>query len=188
MKRYLAHITESIVNCSTLTLEAESPEALRRQIEEEGDYNPELLAAHTVEVNVEIVRELPSVQEEELDKVLTAIASKQLHIPTLERRWSDSLDFYDVSVWSVKDALKAAFEAGRKSVQEDKDSSTVSPEAEPKRYTYRRNRNGSTDTWDVLDPDGGCVVSIPFQGEPGTDKAAHYEARAKLIVDTLNLC
>jgi hypothetical protein len=36
-----------------------------------------------------------------------------LFIATLETRSSDSLDFHDVSVWAIKTALQAAFEAGR---------------------------------------------------------------------------
>ena len=49
--------------------------------------------------------------------VLDRIAQEHLGIPTLEARRSDSLDFYEVSVWVVESALAAAFEAGRQSVQ-----------------------------------------------------------------------
>jgi hypothetical protein len=35
-----------------------------------------------------------------------------LSIETLETRNSDSLDFYDVAVWSLKKALQEAYEAG----------------------------------------------------------------------------
>lgn len=44
--------------------------------------------------------------------LLAAIAKQALHISTLETRHSDSLDFYQVSVWSVKDALEVAYRAG----------------------------------------------------------------------------
>jgi len=44
--------------------------------------------------------------------VLSGIARDHLGIPTLETRQSDSLDFHDLSVWSIRDALMAAFEAG----------------------------------------------------------------------------
>jgi hypothetical protein len=44
--------------------------------------------------------------------VLSAIARDHLGIPTLETRRSDALDFHDVSVWDVRDALRVAFEAG----------------------------------------------------------------------------
>ena len=49
-----------------------------------------------------------------LDKILTEIA--QQHFPsveTLEVRNSDSMDFHDVYVESIKDALYDAFNAGR---------------------------------------------------------------------------
>ena len=48
------------------------------------------------------------------DALFTLIAQQHLNIETLVERKSDSLDFHDVSVLSVKDALEAAYEAGRK--------------------------------------------------------------------------
>ena len=48
------------------------------------------------------------------DQLLQRIAAEHLFIETLETRNSDRLDFYDVSVWGVKAALQAAYEAGRK--------------------------------------------------------------------------
>ena len=47
-----------------------------------------------------------------LDALLTRIAQEHLFIDTLETRNSDSLDFHDVSVWGVKEALIAAYQAG----------------------------------------------------------------------------
>lgn len=47
------------------------------------------------------------------DQQLQQIALDHLFIETLETRKSDSLDFHDVSVWAIKTALQAAFEAGR---------------------------------------------------------------------------
>ena len=44
--------------------------------------------------------------------LFTRIAQTHLSIDTLETRHSDSLDFHDVGVWCVRDALQAAFEAG----------------------------------------------------------------------------
>ncbi len=44
--------------------------------------------------------------------VLSAIARKHLGIDTLVPRNSDAFDFHDVSVWTLRDALAAAFEAG----------------------------------------------------------------------------
>ena len=48
------------------------------------------------------------------DKLLTDIARQHLKIETLETRKSDSLDFHDISVWSLRAALQAAYEAGLK--------------------------------------------------------------------------
>ena len=47
-----------------------------------------------------------------IDQIFTLIAQKHLFIETLETRNSDRLDFHDVAVWSVRDALEAAFKAG----------------------------------------------------------------------------
>ncbi len=48
------------------------------------------------------------------DALLLAIAREHFDVETLETRNSDSLDFHDVAVWSMRAALEAAFEAGRK--------------------------------------------------------------------------
>jgi hypothetical protein len=47
-----------------------------------------------------------------IDDLLAGIARKHLLIETLEERHSDSLDFHDVNVVGVKDALLAAYRAG----------------------------------------------------------------------------
>ena len=46
------------------------------------------------------------------DKIISEIATRILGLETLEARNRDSLDFHDLSVWSIKEALEAAFEAG----------------------------------------------------------------------------
>lgn len=45
-------------------------------------------------------------------EIIERIAQETLFIPTLVRRGRDSLDFHDVSVGSVADALEEAFNAG----------------------------------------------------------------------------
>ena len=59
-----------------------------------------------------------------LDQLLTQIAQSKLGIETLETRKSDGLDFHDVAVWCLRDALEAAFNAGveqgRKATNSDK--------------------------------------------------------------------
>ena len=52
-----------------------------------------------------------------LDALLTRIAQEHLFIDTLETRNSDSMDFHDVSVWGVKEALLAAYQAGLATAQ-----------------------------------------------------------------------
>ena len=58
------------------------------------------------------------------EQLLTQIAQSKLGIETLETRKSDGLDFHDVAVWCLRDALEAAFNAGveqgRKTATSDK--------------------------------------------------------------------
>ena len=54
--------------------------------------------------------------EETALTVIDDIAKREFRVETLELRHSDSLDFYDVSVWQIKDALMAAYQAGQKSM------------------------------------------------------------------------
>lgn len=48
-----------------------------------------------------------------IDATLTVIAHKHLGFHTLEARNLDSLDFKDCACWCVRDALRAAYQAGR---------------------------------------------------------------------------
>lgn len=57
---------------------------------------------------------MPKATQQNIDQLLTEIAKKHLNLETLETRNSDSLDFHDVAVWSLKDALQEAYEAGLK--------------------------------------------------------------------------
>ena len=47
-----------------------------------------------------------------MKKKIEEIAKKYLRIDSLETRMSDSLDFHDCSVWNIKAALEAAYNAG----------------------------------------------------------------------------
>jgi hypothetical protein len=49
-----------------------------------------------------------------LDQLFTDIACEHLGIDTLDTRQRDSLDFHDVSVFGVKAALIAAYQAGER--------------------------------------------------------------------------
>jgi len=44
--------------------------------------------------------------------ILAEIAKKHLSLDTLDSRKSDRLDFHDLAVWSIEQALEAAFQAG----------------------------------------------------------------------------
>ena len=48
-----------------------------------------------------------------VDKLLEGIALNHLRISTLRAQKSDRLDFHEVGVGSLKDALLAAYNAGR---------------------------------------------------------------------------
>lgn len=48
------------------------------------------------------------------DTTINLIARETLGLETLEARNMDSLDFHEHAVWSIKEALERAYEAGRK--------------------------------------------------------------------------
>ena len=54
---------------------------------------------------------MPKTTQQNIDQLLVEIAKKHLNLETLETRNSDSLDFHDVAVWSLKKALQEAYEA-----------------------------------------------------------------------------
>jgi hypothetical protein len=51
------------------------------------------------------------------DNALNRIAREVLSLETLESRKMDSLDFHEHAVWSIKDALERAYEAGREAAE-----------------------------------------------------------------------
>ncbi|MEX0704117.1 MAG: hypothetical protein WD069_18595 [Planctomycetales bacterium] len=48
-----------------------------------------------------------------LDEWLASIARDVLHVPTLEPRGLDRLDFHDIGVWQIRAALRAAYKEGQ---------------------------------------------------------------------------
>ena len=56
-------------------------------------------------------------RHDDINRRLEEIAKTVLDLPTLETRRSDSLDFHDLAVWSIREALLAAYHAGRESGQ-----------------------------------------------------------------------
>ena len=57
-----------------------------------------------------------------MEKIIFAIAQKHFNIDTLQTRNLDRLDFYDVSVASIKAALEDAYQAGKKERKTEKNS------------------------------------------------------------------
>lgn len=55
-----------------------------------------------------------------LDQLFQQIALDHLFVDTLETRNSDRLDFHEVSVWGIKTALQAAFDAGMQAASSNK--------------------------------------------------------------------
>jgi len=53
----------------------------------------------------------------QLERLLNQIAAEHLYIDTLATRNSDRLDFHEVSVWGLKEALQAAVTAGQHAKQ-----------------------------------------------------------------------
>ena len=45
--------------------------------------------------------------------ILAAIARTELGVDTLATRGRDRLDFHEVAVWSIREALSAAYDAGK---------------------------------------------------------------------------
>lgn len=52
--------------------------------------------------------------EQAINNALENIAKDVGHLDTLETRMSDRLDFYDMSVWTIKNLMREAYEAGYK--------------------------------------------------------------------------
>jgi hypothetical protein len=51
-------------------------------------------------------------QDPAAQSAVAEIARRHLRLDTLETRNSDALDFHDLAVWSIRDALLAAYAAG----------------------------------------------------------------------------
>jgi hypothetical protein len=53
----------------------------------------------------------------EQQRLMAGIARRRFGVATLSSRNRDELDFYSVAVWSIRDALREAYEAGRDSAR-----------------------------------------------------------------------
>ena len=75
-------------------------------------YTPVAIALHLRHTVYRTAGQNPK-EGKRMDKKLMAIALEQMGIETLETQNSDSADFHEVSVWSLKAALEAAYKAGQ---------------------------------------------------------------------------
>jgi hypothetical protein len=72
---------------------------------------------------------MPTLSPEALEQI-RAIAETELDIETLKIQNSDRLDFHNLAVWSIRNALKAAYLAGM--VDHHRSAKTEAPVEQPK--------------------------------------------------------
>lgn len=48
-----------------------------------------------------------------IDETIERIGRDYLHLRTLVRRGDDHLDFHELPIWEIRDALRAAYAAGQ---------------------------------------------------------------------------
>lgn len=63
----------------------------------------------------------------EIDAVIATIAQTHLGLETLESRHQDRLDFQEQACWAIRDALRAAFEAGKQAARRRASGAPVAP-------------------------------------------------------------
>ncbi|MEX2387731.1 MAG: hypothetical protein WD534_07625 [Phycisphaeraceae bacterium] len=56
---------------------------------------------------------MPQRDEQHREQTVQRIARDVLNVATLETRGRDVLDFHDLAVWQLRQALEQAYEAGR---------------------------------------------------------------------------
>jgi len=54
-------------------------------------------------------------KQKNIKKIIKEIAKYKLGINSLERRWNDDDDFYELGVWEIRAALEEAYNMGKKS-------------------------------------------------------------------------
>ncbi|PUE19801.1 hypothetical protein B9Z43_08240 [Limnohabitans sp. MMS-10A-192] len=65
------------------------------------------------------------------DVLFKRLAKEHLFIDTLQTQHSDRLDFHDVSVWGIKAALQAAYDAGVKATSRTSCPTQVTTNGQP---------------------------------------------------------
>ncbi len=108
------------------------------------------------------------------DEILAHIARNELGIKTLETRNSDSLDFHDVGVASVKDALNAAYDAGIVN-RVDADNTPATPEQYAKLTAQVRE-------WiDAKDPMKNSLAALCLRSMAGDTPEMCFRSVANLL-------
>ena len=57
------------------------------------------------------------IRERKETQAISAIAERILGLETLEARGSDRLDFAEQAVWSIEEALRAAYKSGKEAAK-----------------------------------------------------------------------
>ena len=65
------------------------------------------------EQSVHVIDTMTITGAKKMNKTIDRIAHEILNLHTLDTRNSDALDFHDLAVWKIKEALEAAYTAGQ---------------------------------------------------------------------------
>jgi hypothetical protein len=97
------------------------------------ELEPQTPSQHNLE---EQIRGIYNSEDEnpETNEVLAQIAQQVGGIPTLERQYLDSQEFYDVSVWKLRELLRVSYELGKLHSQ----NKSVTPTFEKVQEFYRQ--------------------------------------------------
>jgi len=114
------------------------------------------------------------IPNDKLKEQLESIASQHLSIPTLTRQDSDRLDFHDVAVWNIEQALRDAVELGRK-IQHEETAAKVA--------AAQRKQERAESGWRrlALQFDGHRMQAIGHLRSLLQDPARHREQAEKFL-------
>lgn len=133
------------------------------------------------------------------DVQLERIAQDHLRVETLVRRWSDSLDFHDCSVWCLKAALEAAYAAGAESTQRASTKRISAPRGPRKDlkvtvvYTHLNGPNVGkritrTDYYRQLTPTQFIRMTERVKADEGKEFAHHLEVNTRIKFVKVTCC
>lgn len=64
------------------------------------------------EIHLGVAADVSKAPDTAAEQAVAEIARRVLHLDTIETQNSDSLDFHEIAVWAVREALLAAYSAG----------------------------------------------------------------------------